>query len=308
MILSLELCFQQERNLNMAFGQHQSFYLRDRWIERIFKNVSNDDRFFYRKDAFEKVGLGKNMVKSLRFWALATNLVDERIREDRKKGHFITDFSKFVRDNDPYIQMRDTLSLLHYYIVSRTEPATTWYWFFNIYNETFTTKNRISEDLIEWVDIEKDIKVSENSLKRDVDCLIKLYTAGQNSQDPEEVNQSPLHVLNLLEVSQNSVRKVFKEGKDIGYTTLMYVLLDYAQTNQTKDLLVDEILNQPGLWGRVFNMSRSSVVDSLNRLTDHPKHSISFIRTNNLDTVRLPDITPLEFLQFEYERKAEVAL
>ncbi|MCA0984297.1 DUF4007 family protein [Halobacillus yeomjeoni] len=292
----------------MAFGQHQSFYLRDRWINRIFKNIPSDDRFFYRKDAFEKVGLGKNMVKSLRFWALATNLVEEKTKEDRKKGHFITEFADFINEYDPYIQFTDTLALLHYYVVSRVEPATTWYWFFNLYNETFTTKEKVLEDLKDWVLLEKEIKVSENSLKRDVDCLIKFYTAGQDTQDPEEVNQSPLHSLGLLEVKQNKVKKMYKESKDVGYSALMYVLLNYANENGTNDLLVDEILNNGGLWGRTFNMSRSSVIDGLNHLTEHPKYPITFIRTNNLDTVRLPKLSPLEFLRFEYKRKVEAAI
>ncbi|MFG6115728.1 DUF4007 family protein [Halobacillus sp. MO56] len=292
----------------MAFGQHQSFYLRDRWINKVFKNLPQDDRFFYRKNAFEKVGLGKNMVKSLRFWAIATNLVEERIREDRKKGHFITDFAQFINKNDPYIQLTDTLSLLHYHIVSRSEPATTWYWFFNLYNETLMNKEKITEDLTTWVNVENDLNVSENSLKRDVDCMIKLYTAGQDTQDPEEVNQSPLHTLELVELNNNKIRKNFKVGEDIGYAALMYVLLDHAQKAGTDTLMVDELMVNDGLWGKVFNMSRASVIDSLNKLAEHPKYPITFTRTNNLDTIRLPEISALEFLKFEYERKVEVVV
>ncbi|MCY9076434.1 DUF4007 family protein, partial [Bacillus inaquosorum] len=55
----------------MAYGRHESFYLRDKWLSKGMKAISEDSRFFYDKDGFEKIGLGKNMVRSLRFWLLA---------------------------------------------------------------------------------------------------------------------------------------------------------------------------------------------------------------------------------------------
>ena len=86
----------------------------------------------------------------------------------------------------------------------------------------------------------------------------------------------------------------------------MYVLLDYRLINGSETVSVDELVHSVGLWGKTFNIGRSSIVNSLNRLALHPRYPISFIRTNNLDLIRIPNITPQSFLQEEYIRKVEV--
>jgi hypothetical protein len=142
-------------------------------------------------------------------------------------------------------------------------------------------------------------------LKRDIDCLIRLYVAGNNNEDPEEVIQSPLYRLNLLKETKGIIYKVQGITKNIGEVALMYVLLTYKEENKIDTVTVEEIINNEGLWGRVFNMSRPTVIDSLEKLTNHPINPLRFTRTNNLDTIRIPNVKPLDFLLDEYSRKVE---
>lgn len=290
----------------MGYGQHQSFYLRDRWLNKAIKHLENDDRFFYDKEAFEKMGLGKNMVQSLRYWVVATGVAEEVFNEDRKKVHHITDLGRTVFEYDKFIKFPDTASILHYQMTAQKEPSSTWYWFFNKYRETVTTKDNLLNELIQWVNNHENKSISEKSLKRDIDCLVKLYTAGQNTKDPEEVIQSPLNKIKLLEEKKGIVYKRQPTIQQIGLTALMYVLLDYKEKNQVDSVSVDDISKEDGLWGKVFNLSRSTIVNALNMLTSHIDYPLSFIRTNNLDLVRIPDVKPLVFLGNEYKKKVEL--
>lgn len=285
----------------MAYGQHQSFYLRDRWLNKALKQLQEDERFFYDQEAFEKIGLGKNMVQSLRFWVIATNVVEEKFNEERKKVHLLTEFGSLIYKYDRSVQFEETISILHYYLVTRIEPATAWYWFFNHFDEKIFTKEYLLECFIEWVNKEENKSVSEKSLKRDIDCLLKLYTADSNIEDPEEVIRSPFDFLELLVINNDHFYKY--TPKNIHLTALMYTLLCYAQENQISSVTIDEIETRIGLWGKTFNLDRTVIVNSLEKLIDHPKYPIKFIRTNQLDTIRLPEVHPLEYLEFEFKRK-----
>jgi hypothetical protein len=289
----------------MGYGQHQSFYLRDRWLNKAIRHIKNDERFFYDKEAFEKIGLGKNMVQSLRYWVLATRVVEEKFNDERKKMYKITQFGKMLYKFDRFLQFSDSAAIIHYHLASKKEPSTAWFWFFNKYNESIVTKDELISSFIYWVKENEEKVVSEKSLKKDIECLIRLYVAGNNNEDPEEVIQSPLFRLNLLKDTKGVVYRVPGDPKNIGYTALMYVLLSFKEENETNVITVEEIINNEGLWGRVFNMSRSSVINSLETLTNHPFYPLKFTRTNNLDTIRIPEITSIEFLLEEYARKVE---
>nr|WP_054637870.1 DUF4007 family protein [Thalassobacillus sp. C254] len=135
----------------MAYGQHQSFYLRYRWLAKI-KNYINDPRFFYDKEAFEKVGLGKNMVQSLRFWALATRILEEKNdKETRKRIFTKSKFGELFYQYDASIRLNDTAAILHYHLVKEKEPASAWFWFFNQYHGLSFSKDQLYDELLKWV-------------------------------------------------------------------------------------------------------------------------------------------------------------
>lgn len=287
----------------MAYGQHQSFHLRDRWLSKALKSIEGDERFFYDDNAFEKIGLGKNMVQSLRFWAEATKVVDKQ--ESKKHSHTLSDLGKLILKYDKVIQLQDTASILHYKLTSDKDLASSWYWFFNCYNEKVSTKEEIFEELKIWVQNKELKSVAEGSIKKDVDCLVRLYTSGQDKEDPEEVIHSPIAKINLMSDIDGYIYKKAPKLSDIGHTALMYVLLDYCNTQNISTITVDEIERENHLWGKVFNLNRSQIVNALERLMKHKKYPLRFIRTNKLDDVQIPKVTALEFLDYEYVRMEE---
>jgi hypothetical protein len=290
----------------MGYGQHQSFYLRDRWLNKAIRHLGEDSRFFYDKQAFEKIGLGKNMVQSLRYWSIATGVVEEIFNEERKKTHLITDFGNIIYKYDKFIKFQDSAAIIHYQMCKQKEPSTAWYWFFNEYKETIRSKENIIQEFIIWVKENENKPFSNNSLKKDIDCLIKLYTSGQSNIDPEEVIQSPLSKLGILEDRKGIIYKQNLTIAQIGLIALMYVLLDYKKIHKIDTVSVENIVDEPGLWGKVFNMSRASIVTALTELSMKSDFPIHFVRTNNLDLIRIPSIDPIDFLQKEYSRKAEI--
>ncbi|MEK3782435.1 DUF4007 family protein [Paenibacillus sp. FSL R5-0810] len=287
----------------MGYGQHQSFYLRTYWLRKAIQQLEKNNRFFYEKEASEWIGLGSNMVKSLKHWIEATDIceIDKR-NSDNKVIHTISPFGEIFNEYDPYIEINDTVSILHYHIVDSDDPSTTWYWLFNEYDKSSFDKEEALNDLISWINKNYDTKNSTDTLERDLDCLLKQYFSRNKSEDPEEVIQSPFVALNLLEELDGRIYKRHPKYEDIGLTALMYVLLKYGQT----ELSIDEIATNTNLWGRVFNLQRNEIVRAIEQLVNTYKYPLVFDRTNRLDLVRVTLVDPIEFLKEEYVRKERV--
>ena len=71
-------------NLNptrVSFGRHESFPLRFGWITKGLDALATDTNVFAGEDATVTLGVGKNMVAAMRYWLLATGMVE------RTAGH-----------------------------------------------------------------------------------------------------------------------------------------------------------------------------------------------------------------------------
>ncbi|RSD28589.1 DUF4007 family protein [Mesobacillus subterraneus] len=285
----------------MAYGRHESFYLRNKWISKGLRYVSNNNNFFYDKDNFEKIGLGKNMVRSLRFWLTALNLIEEN-----NKKHTLTPLGEIIFNKDRLLERPSTVAILHSeLLLNKGDTATVFNWFFTKYNETISTKAELRAAFKEWVNIKEPKGVSDRSLNRDIDVLVQLYTKEAIESDPEDTIFSPFTTLHLLKEERSgdksdTIRKnsIYYESGDL--TAFYYTLIRYAKQEKVEYVQLDEILTHDTLWGKVFNLSKTEAIDILNSLTSHRKYPIEYVRTNNLDNVKIPQITELQFLKHNY--------
>jgi hypothetical protein len=284
----------------VAYGQHQSFHLRGQWLSKAIDQLDSDNRFFYDPFAFEKIGIGKNMVKSLKHWAVATGVVIDK-NERNYRLFYLSPFGELVKKYDKGIHIKDTASLLHFHLVKEREPASIWYWFFQVENDAFFSKEELYSRSIAWVNRNESKSVSENSIKKDIDCLLRLYTTGENVDDPEDVIQSPLYKIGLLNEDYGVIQKRPRSYHDIGLGALYFVLLKYAIENNRYSIAIEEFSSENGLWGKIFNMSRVAIVEALEVLTKHKIAPIIFTRTNNLDTIRVPTVDPIYILEETYK-------
>ena len=60
----------------MRFRVHETFAIRKGWLHKGMKNIVNSPTVFIDKDVnpMEKLGLGTNMVKALRYWLQVAGL------------------------------------------------------------------------------------------------------------------------------------------------------------------------------------------------------------------------------------------
>ena len=60
-----------------VFARHETFQPRYGWVRKAVEAAENDRAMFNRDDAVIQMGVGKNMVRSIRFWGLAFKVLSE---------------------------------------------------------------------------------------------------------------------------------------------------------------------------------------------------------------------------------------
>ena len=114
----------------MKFRGHETFTIRKGWLNKGIKNVIAEPGVFVSKEnnPMDILGIGANMVKSLRYWLQATNLTTEP--NSGKRYQTLTEIGELIYENDPYFEEIGSLWLVHYSLATNLELATSWYVFF----------------------------------------------------------------------------------------------------------------------------------------------------------------------------------
>src|SRR5437016_4735236 len=167
-----------------SFSGHETFPFRYPWLKKGFDAVLADPQVFQREDAITTLGVGKNMVRSIRHWCLAAGVLEE-CRDQNVRVLQVTDFGKLLfaeQGLDPYLEDPATLWLLHWQIASNRARATTWFWTFSHFHEPEFTRETLTAALFKWAQSLSGKAVAESSIKRDVDCFLRTYVTSRHHQ------------------------------------------------------------------------------------------------------------------------------
>lgn len=293
----------------MSFAKHETFHIREGWLFKgmaAIKEAEGQGRLptiFLEKDAPERLGIGRNMVRALRFWLQATGLTYERL-EERQAVQRLTDFGEWVWANDRYLDDMATLWLVHYHLVCHKDQATTWYWFFNhLAPITFDVESTLAALKLWVINDQPEQVLAENSLQKDINCLIRTYLVSQKPVTPEELTESPLARLGLLNQVNNGTPARYRlerpNAENIHPLVLLYVLIDRQRQTRPGSWQVNlsRVLREPMNAGRVLNLTSSTLTDLLTMLKQfYPEWTVQLVRTAGLDELNLPAVEVSEIL------------
>jgi hypothetical protein len=297
----------------MRFAEHQTFYIREGWLFKGMAAVVEAESkgqlptIFLDDDAPERMGIGRNMVRALRFWMQATGITNEKKEQNRFVQH-LTSFGNLVWRYDRYLENEPTLWLIHYHLACSEDKATTWYWFFNHFAPVVFDDRSFLEALARWVmTVEPDKKIAQSSIKKDVFCLLKTYLPDNELHTPENLIESPLAQLNILSQVEYGPHKRYRleqiDPVHLDPLVLLYVIVDRQMRvrPEVHQVRLSQVLREPMNAGRVFNLTTALLGDLLAELNKHhPDWRVQFVRTSGLDHLTLPQVEPLEILDRFY--------
>ena len=271
----------------MKFARHETFPFREGWMAKAFRKIDEKQHdVFSRDDAIEQLGIGSNMVRSLRYWMQAVRLTEER--KGKERGQYLTEnFGRIVFEHDRYLEMDASLWLLHYQLASNKEWASTWYWFFNFFQHSEFDEELFLAELSRWVaDHGEDVAIG--SLKRDYDCLLNMYVKNDGKNiEPEDNIGCPFQELGLIEpldTRSKTFRLTRRNVAELPSDILLYMILRFMEsTGDEERISIDQIYSAPESIGRVLALSYGDVIGILERLQNEGK--VRLTRTAGLNQV-----------------------
>jgi hypothetical protein len=271
----------------MRFRAHETFFIRKGWLYKGMKNVVRDETVFMgdKGNPMDILGIGANMVKSLRYWLQAVGLTSEPT--SGKKYQTLTRFGEIVHENDRYIEEIGTLWFLHYKLATNEPDATAWYYFFNEFNRNEFNKDDFVKQLNTYIML-KGSEVSERSLDDDFNCIINTYVPRVKSNPgkvhPESNIDCPLGELSLVDIA-NKKAKTYKKSvpklDSIHPLVVLAAIVDQAKGE--KQIKISSIQNDKCNAGKVFNLDIITLTSLLNKI--ELMGYIKVIRTAGLDYI-----------------------
>jgi hypothetical protein len=259
-----------------SFSGHETFAFRYTWLKKGVDAVREDPTIFTSDRATITLGVGKNMVRSIRHWCLAAQLIREDRKGSNNRGRLVpTPLGEaiFADDGfDPYLEDAATLWLIHWQIATNMNRTTTWFWAFSIFNRTEFPKDRFIFELLNWAEESSRNRISENSVKRDVDCFLRTYVPARLVKNTvmEETFDCPIVELGMISELSDGMIYQFNRGPKPSLPNGIFAFAlsefwdSFVTTGNT--LAFDKIAYSPNSPGRLFKLDEDTLVEYLENL------------------------------------------
>ena len=225
-----------------TFAKHETFHPRYGWFRKAYKAAADNPYVFTQENAPVELGVGKNMVRAIRFWGLAAKLIveDPKAPNRRAKGCVPTRIGHAIFDEsgwDPYMEDPGTLWLLHWLLLAPLSRLPVWWLVFNEFAALEFTDDDLGIAISTQIGAVSEWRgPSPSSLKKDVSALLRTYAPQRRSHGKaiDDVLNCPLRELNLISSSVDADRRRFTLGPKptLPSEIATYAMLDWiARTN-----------------------------------------------------------------------------
>jgi len=182
-----------------TFSGHETFHCKSFWLKKGYDYITQGYSFV-DENAVIELGVGKNMVASIRFWMKSFGLLTDE--------NELTDLAqRFFDENDgldKYLENPATLWLLHYKLTTTGHAS--------IYKLTFGDYHRSRnefdtqalEGFLKRKCFEVDFPFNSNTIQKDIKTLIRNYVQPSSSGSIDELYSTLLLDLGLILHYKNS--------------------------------------------------------------------------------------------------------
>src|ERR1039458_4356990 len=267
---------------------HESFPCRYTWLPKAVRGLDRDPKFFSDEEkAMVDMGVGKNMVRSVRFWA---NVAGMATPGAKGGGHVLTDMGRTLlgdRGLDPFLEDIRTLWLIHWNFSTDTEsPLLAWDFLLNRWQESELVPSKILAALHQEATKVED-GISPVTLEQHFDTFLHTYipTCGRKGEVQEDNLDCPLVELELvvkigdreLDRAAGKREAIYafrrEEKPEITPEVFVYCLHDFWNKRHKAEstLPLAEVAHGHGSPGQIFKLLEEDIrmrVEALEQQTD----------------------------------------
>ena len=243
-----------------VFSGHESFPCKALWLKKGYDFVEQG-KSFNSPDSVIDLGVGKNMVASIRYWLRVFGV------SDGEKSTWIGDY--LFNDNggkDKYLEDIATLWLLHFNLVFSEEATLYKVFFCGVQRERshFEREQVLNYVKLRMVEAGKMTIFNANTVKKDIAVLLQNYTLPRKVQSNEDFSAL---LIDLDLIRQNAEGKGYffnVDGKrKVTKEIFLYGLLKLKEKEGDKSIPFDTIQERVGL---VFCMQDFETIEMLKQL------------------------------------------
>lgn len=274
-----------------TFSGHESFACKTLWLKKGYDFIRNDNNF-NAPNAVVRLGVGKNMVASIRYWMRAFGLTKNDKLQKIADYLFDTNIGK-----DPFVEDLGTLWLLHFLLVSTCEATLYHILFVQLQRERKSfershvlnfTKRVLAED-------GKQSLFNENTIKKDIGTLLLNYVLPQKAKALDDYN-TLLIELDIIRTDADGRSYLFNiEGKrKIPWQIFLYAVLVIKGKDNTVSY---DQLQEIGL---IFCMNDIEVIEMCKTIEAHRVEDVRYTDTAGIRQLQLINELSSEGVLNEY--------
>lgn len=270
--------------LEPVFARHETFHPRFGWLRKGVAHAHDDPDVFTADNAPTRLGVGKNMVRAIRYWGRAFDVLYDVDNPQRPRITRTTPsnlgVTVFGDDGwDPYLEDPVTLWLLHWRLLRPPCLAPVWSLAFNKFGAVEFSEDDLVTFVADVAAREWD-EVAESSLRKDVACLLRMYARRPKARESiEDELDCPFRELGLIEPTGDPAVYRFVLGPRAGLPDdlVVYASLDFlAFSGSTgRTATVPRLATAPGSPGRAFKLTETALAAAIERYAARPDARIT---------------------------------
>ena len=292
----------------MAFGRHETFHVRDGWLAKGLHAVAQNSRSLHEVDAHHALGVGTNMLKSLRYWVEASGLAVTGGKATADREMHLTELGELLMKHDPYMDHDGTWWLVHSQIASNSALATTWFWLFNHGPSSRFQLADVEQGLGDFC-ASASRPPFPNTLMRDLQCLVRTYVgrdkAIRRMGDIDPIG-CPLAALGLLRTAERpgELQLTSSERPTLPLGIFMAVLTSFIKRSGENSQITstEDVRWGIGSPGRIFGMNTEAISDAIERSrVRFGESSVTEIKTAGLSNIQIGNGEAISYLTNYFE-------
>jgi Protein of unknown function (DUF4007) len=247
----------------LVFSGHETFHCKGLWLKKGYDFVERDGKF--ADQACIDLGVGRNMVSSIRFWLKAFDIVDFKNENTTEIANFL-----FNEDDgkDKYLEDEASLWLLHYLLIVNDYSSI----YSIVFNEFRKLKPEFSkENFITYIE-GIDSGLNQNTLAKDFSVFLRTY----HSKNEKDIEDSFSGILSDLELVQeikknNSTKYIIQNNKqeDIPIELILFIILENKEYG--KSISFKNLYSNYNSVGNIFAFSKDQLEKKLIAISEKHK-------------------------------------
>lgn len=282
---------------------HETFPCRYAWLPKAVRGLQKDSKLFGDEtNAMVNLGVGKNMVRSIRFWSQVMGMVEG---ETKGQNAEVTEIGKILlaeKGLDPFLEDIRTLWLLHWNLSTNiTNPLLAWDFLLNHWQDPELLPSAVLKALQKEVQKQEN-QVSVVTLEQHFNTFLHTYypTRGRKGEVQEDNLDCPLVELEFItkmgerELDRRSGKRETiygfhrEEKPDISPELFVYCLNDFWQKRHSVEstLTLREIAHGHGSPGQIFKLPEEDIRTRVETLEQQTKGFFTYMESATFQQVQ----------------------